>query len=100
MRLTKAVLSGVAALALSTGAAFAGGDSMSEGSYQSYEQGGPELLSESQPMTPLEDEYSMQSPEYSAQAPQEYEVYELYVVPEVAVVPGVDSEGNPLNVIN
>ena len=74
MRLAKALLSGVAALALSTGAAFAGGEL-----YQSYEQGGPA--------------YSMQS--------DEYEVYEVYVVPEVAVVdPGVDSEGNPLNVIN
>ena len=59
MRLTKALLSGVAALALSTGAAFAGGEFH-----------------------------------------QSYEGYEVYVVPEVAVVPGVDSEGNPLNVIN
>ena len=83
MRLIRAVFAGVAALGLSTGAAFAGGDSMSERSYQSYEQGGP-----------------MQSEEYSAQA-SEYEVYELYVVPDVAVVdPGVDREGNPLNVIN
>ena len=74
MRLTKALLSGVAALALSTGAAFAGeaplthqSDSMGYQPYYSYEQGGPELLSEAQP--------------------QEYEVYDVYVIEEIVLIP-------------
>ena len=81
MRLTKALLSGVAALGLST-AAFAGGDSMSHGSmsqdlmpqesFQSYEQGGPDLLSDAQPM----------------------EVYDVYIVPadEIVLLPFEPSE--------
>ena len=83
MRLTKALLSGVAALGLST-AAIAGGDSMSHGSmsqdlmpqesFQSYEQGGPDLLSGAQP--------------------QEYEVYDVYIVPadEIVLIPFEPSE--------
>jgi hypothetical protein len=64
MRLTKALLSGVAALGLSTGAAFAGGDSMSHGSTSQ------DLM------------------------PQEYEVYDVYIVPaeDVVFIPFEPSE--------
>jgi hypothetical protein len=88
MRLTKSLVFAFSALALSTGAAFAGeaplshqSDPMGYQPYSSYEQGGPWMLSDAQPLSPM-DEYTLQSPEYSAQAP------------------GVDSEGNPLNVVN
>lgn len=89
MRFAKALLSAASALALST--AFAGeaplpheSDAMDYQSYQSYEQGGPELLSDVQS---AREEYSMESPEYSAQAP-EYEVYEVYMVPaEIVLIP-------------
>ena len=74
MRLSKS-LAAIAActLALAAGAAFAGD------AYHSYEQGGPEL---------------MESPEYSAQAP-EYEVYEVYMVPaeEIVLIPIEPREG-------
>jgi hypothetical protein len=83
MRLTKAFAFAVSTLALSTGAAFAGGDSLSHEGYQSYEQGGPELLSDAQPesMDSMDHEYFAQ--------PQEYEVYEVYVVPadQIVLVP-------------
>jgi hypothetical protein len=86
MRLSKS-LAAIAAstLALAAGAAF-GGDA-----YHSYEQGGPELLSDAE--SPRE-EYSMESPEYSAQAP-EYEVYEVYMVPaeEIVLIPIEPREG-------
>jgi hypothetical protein len=96
MRLTKALLSGVAALGLSTGAAFAGGDSMSHGSmsqdsmaqesFQSYEQGGPELLSDAQPMESQEREYTV--------LPHDYEVYDVYIVPaeDIVFIPFEPSE--------
>jgi hypothetical protein len=74
MRLTKALLSGVAALGLSTGAAFAGGDSMSQGSM--YEQ----------PMDSQERDYTAM--------PHEYEVYDVYIVPaeDVVLIPFEPSE--------
>lgn len=101
MRLTKALLSGVAALGLSTGAAFAGGDSMRHGSmsqdamsqhsmaqesFLSYEQGGPELLSDAQPMDSQERDYTAM--------PHEYEVYDVYIVPaeDVVFIPFEPSE--------
>jgi hypothetical protein len=46
MRLTKSLLSIISALALATGAAFAGGGSMSQ--QQSYESSSPELLSDAE----------------------------------------------------
>ncbi len=66
MRLTKALLSGVAALGLSTGTVFAGGDSMSQ-----------DLMPE----------------DYTASS-QEYEVYDVYIVPadEVVFIPFEPSE--------
>ena len=96
MRLTKAFLSGVAAFGLSAGAAFAGGDSVSHGSmsqdvmpqesFQSYEQGGPDLMSDAQPMGSQEREYTA--------LPHEYEVYDVYIVPadEVVFIPFEPSE--------
>ena len=76
MRLTKALLSGVAALGLSAGAAFAGGDSMSQESSQLYEQ----------PMDSQERDYTAM--------PHEYEVYDVYIVPadEVVFIPFEPSE--------
>jgi hypothetical protein len=76
MRLTKALLSGVAALGLSIGAAFAGGDSMSEESSLLYEQ----------PMDSQERDYTAM--------PHEYEVYDVYIVPadEVVFIPFEPSE--------
>jgi hypothetical protein len=70
MRLTKALLSGVAALGLFTGAAFAGGDLMSQGSM-------------SQDLMPQDMASS-----------QEYEVYDVYIVPadEVVFIPFEPSE--------
>jgi hypothetical protein len=76
MRLTKALLSGVAALALSTGAAFAGGDLMSQDS-MSQDSMSQELMPE----------------DYTASS-QEYEVYDVYIVPadEVVFIPFEPSE--------
>jgi hypothetical protein len=72
MRLSKSLAIAVSTFALGTGAAFAGGDSMPQEAYQSYEQGGPELLSDAQPQ-----EYEV------------YDVYEVYVVPadEIVLIP-------------
>jgi hypothetical protein len=83
MRLTNALLSGVAALALSTGAALAGGDSMSEGSMSQ------DLMpqeSDAQPMDSQEREYTT--------LPHEYEVYDVYIIPadEVVLIPFSPSE--------
>ena len=84
MRLGQSLAIAASTLALATGAAFAGD------SYRSYEQGGPELLSEaqadSQPMDTLDYEYFAQ--------PQEYEVYEVYMVPaEIVLIPIEPREG-------
>ena len=72
MRLTKSLVFAASTLALATGAAFAGEEPLTHKSdpmgyqpyaYQSYEQGGPELLSE-------------------------YRVYEVYMVPaEIVLIP-------------
>jgi len=83
MRWTNALLSGVAALALSTGAALAGGDSMSEGSMSQ------DLMpqeSDAQPMDAQEREYTA--------LPHEYEVYDVYIIPadEVVLIPFSPSE--------
>ena len=86
MRLTKAMLSGVAALGLSTGAAFAGGDSMSHGSMSqdSMAQGSFELYE--QPMDSQERDYTAM--------PHEYEVYDVYIVPaeDIVFIPFEPSE--------
>jgi hypothetical protein len=92
MRLSRSFAIAASTLALAAGGAFAGD------AYHSYEQGGPELLSDAQ--SPPEEysmespaEYSMESPEYSAQAP-EYEVYEVYMVPaEIVLIPIEPREG-------
>jgi hypothetical protein len=99
MRLTKSLAIAASTLALATGAAFAGDGSLSHQShpmgdepsvYHSYEEGGPELLSDAEL---AREEYSMESPEYSAQAP-EYEVYEVYMVPaEIVLIPIEPREG-------
>jgi hypothetical protein len=94
MRLSKSLAIAASTLALATGAAFAGeaplshqSDPMGYQPYQSYEQSGPELLSDAQ--SPRE-EYSMESPEYSAQAPE----YEVYMVPaEIVLIPIEPREG-------
>jgi hypothetical protein len=109
MRLTKSFAFAVSALALSTSAAFAGGDAMSPQdqreflsqqqreaplvdrsdpmgyqpyAYRPYEHGGPDTLTESELIGSLE----MLDREYTAQ-PQEYEVYDVYVVPEIVLIP-------------
>jgi hypothetical protein len=71
MRLTKALLAGVAALGFSTGAAFAGGDSMSHDSM-------------SQDLMPQESDAQ----------PMEYEAYDVYIVPaeDVVFIPFEPSE--------
>ena len=82
MRLSKSFAVAASTLALATGAAFAGEP------YHSYEQGGPELLSDAQtePMESLDREYFAQ--------PQEYEVYEVYMVPaEIVLIPIEPREG-------
>jgi len=81
MRFSKSLAIAASTLALATGAAFAGD------SYHSYEQGGPELLSHAQePMDSMDREYFAQ--------PQEYEVYEVYVVPaEIVLIPIEPREG-------
>lgn len=75
MRLTKSFAIAASTLALATGAAFAGEAPLMDRSdpmgyqpyaYSSYEQGGPELLSDA----------------------QEYEVSEVYMVPaEIVLIP-------------
>ena len=89
MRRTKSLIAIAAALALGTGAAFAGEGPLTHQSdpmgyqpstYQSYEQGGPEMLSEAQLRDALELEQTAQSPEY--------EVYDVYLVPaEIVLIP-------------
>jgi hypothetical protein len=81
MRLTKALLSGVAALALSTGAAFAGGDSMSQGSMSQ------DLMSQES------FQLYQQERDYTAM-PHDYEVYDVYIVPaeDVVLIPFEPSE--------
>jgi hypothetical protein len=71
MRLTKALLSGVVALGLCTGAAFAGGDSMSQDSMSQ----------------------DLMSQDYTAM-PHDYEVYDVYIVPaeDVVLIPFEPSE--------
>ena len=83
MRLTKALLSGVAALGLSTGAAFAGGDSMSQ---DSMSQDLMPQESDAQPMDSQERDYTAM--------PHEYEVYDVYIVPaeDVVFIPFEPSE--------
>ena len=94
MRLSKSLAIAASTLALATGAAFAGeaplshqSDPMGYQPYQSYEQGGPELLSDAQePMDSMDREYFAQ--------PQEYEVYEVYMVPaEIVLIPIEPREG-------
>jgi hypothetical protein len=137
MRLTKSFAFAVSALALSTSAAFAGGDAMSADeqrayehsqqflsyeqsgpelwsnpgsaeapltdqsdpmgyqpyAYRPYEQGGPETLSESELIGSLE----MLDREYTAQ-PQEYEVYDVYVVPaEIVLIPLEEPSEAPIS---
>ena len=95
MRLTKSFAIAASALALATGAAFAGEAPLTNESdpmgyqpsaYSSYEQADPQLLSEAESSM----NESIQSPEYSAQ-PQQYEVYDVYVVPAEIVLIPIDS---------
>ena len=96
MRITKSLAIAASTLALATGAAFAGEAPLTDQSasmdyqphaYSSYEQGGPELLSDAQePMDSMDREYFAQ--------PQDYEVYEVYIVPaEIVLIPLEPSEG-------
>ena len=96
MRIIKSLAIAASTLALATGAAFAGEALLTDQSdpmgyqpraYSSYEQGGPELLSDAQePMDSMDREYFAQ--------PQEYEVYEVYVVPaEIVLIPIEPREG-------
>jgi hypothetical protein len=96
MRFTKSLAVAASALALATGAAFAGEAPLTDQSapmgyqpyaYSSYEQGGPELLSDAQePSDSMDQEYFAQ--------PQEYEVYEVYMVPaEIVLIPIEPREG-------
>jgi hypothetical protein len=76
MRLTKSFAFAVSALALSTSAAFAGGDPMSaqdqrayeQSQFLAYEQGGPETLSEAELAGALEREHNG-SAAFSSEAP-------------------------------
>ena len=96
MRFTKSLAVAASSLALATGAAFAGEAPLTDQSapmgylpyaYSSYEQGGPELLSDAQePLDSMDQEYFAQ--------PQEYEVYEVYMVPaEIVLIPIQPREG-------
>ena len=96
MRFTKSLAVAASSLALATGAAFAGEAPLTDHSapmgyqpyaYSSYEQGGPELLSDAQePLDSMDQEYFAQ--------PQEYEVYEVYMVPaEIVLIPIQPREG-------
>ena len=85
MRLNKSIATAISALALSTGAAFAGEGPLTDQSdsmgyqpyaYQPYEIGGPEQLSG--PYMNSMDESVAQS--------QEYEVYDVYIVPSDTIV--------------
>ena len=90
MRLTQSLAIAASTLALATGAAFAGEAPLTDQSdpmghqpyaYSSYEQGGPELLSNAQePMESADHQYFAQ--------PEEYEVYEVYMAPaEIVLIP-------------
>ena len=86
MRFSKALLSAVAALGLSTGAAFAGGDSMSHGAMSQDLMSQESLELYEQPMDSQERDYTAM--------PHEYEVYDVYIVPadEVVFIPLEPSE--------
>jgi hypothetical protein len=84
MRLHRTLAIAASTLALATGAAFAGEGPLTDRSdpmgyqpfsYQSYEQGGPEMLSDVQPSSPMEQ--------------YEDQVYDVYLVPveEIVLIP-------------
>ena len=83
MRLIKALVSGVAALGFSTGAAFAGGDSVSQ------EPTSQDLMAQESDAQPMDS----QDRDYTAM-PHEYEVYDVYIVPaeEIVLIPFEPSE--------
>jgi hypothetical protein len=86
MRLTNALLSSVAALGLSAGAAFAGGDSLSQHSMSQDLMSQESFQLYQQPMDSQERDYTAM--------PHEYEVYDVYIVPadEVVFIPFEPSE--------
>jgi hypothetical protein len=86
MRLTNALLCGVAALGLSTGAAFAGGDSVSQDSMSQDLMSQESFQLHEEPMDSQERDYTAM--------PHEYEVYDVYIVPadEVVFIPFEPSE--------
>jgi hypothetical protein len=99
MRLTKSIAIAVSTLSLGMGAAFAGESPVTNDSdplgyqqapYLSYEQGGPEQLGG--PSMSM-DESSMQS-----SPAQDYDVYDVYIVPSdtIVLVPSAEDEAQPL----
>ena len=107
MRLSKSIGFAISALALSTGAAFAGESPVTNDSdplgyqqapYLSYEQGGPEQLGGPQdPSMNSMDEPSMQAPDYTSAQSQSYEAYDVYIVPSdtIVLVPSEDDLAQP-----
>ena len=94
MRLSKSIGCAISALALSTGAAFAGENPLTNDSdplgyqqapYLSYEQGGPEQLG-GPPEPSMMDDPSMQAPDYSSAQNESYDVYDVYIVPSDTIV--------------
>ena len=86
MRFIKALVSGVAALGFSTGAAFAGGDSVSQDSMSQDLMSQESVQLYEQPMDSQERDYTAM--------PHEYEVYDVYIVPaeDVVFIPFEPSE--------
>ena len=86
MRFIKALVSGVAALGFSTGAAFAGGESMSHGAMSQDLMSQESFELYEQPMDSQERDYTAM--------PHEYEVYDVYIVPaeEIVLIPFEPSE--------
>ena len=100
MRLTKSLLSIISALVLATGAAFAGGGSMSH--QQSYESSSPELLSDAEMWSGWSSSEASRFPTSNSESLQpeseqlaEYDViyiYPLQVTEYYVLVPSVDTE--------
>jgi hypothetical protein len=100
MRLTKSLLSIISALALATGAAFAGEGSMSQ--QQSYESSSPELLSDAEMWSgwsssessrfPMSSSESLQPESESLAESDVIYIYPVQITEYYVLVPSVDTE--------
>ena len=92
MRLTKSLLSVIAALALGAGSAFAGGGTMSQSSDAEIWSGWSSSESSSFPMNSSESMQSMQPDSESLAESDVIYIYPMQVTEYYVLVPSVDTE--------